>query len=124
MSHKHPNITLIERLDPANLASAKEVFARDVVFHYHNPQLPEIEGDYVGLEGVGAFFQKLGEMTKGTFRVHPVSATPVGDHLVLVQAQNTLTLEDQQIAVDVVVVWRIDNGRVTEVWDIPSVPRS
>jgi predicted SnoaL-like aldol condensation-catalyzing enzyme len=30
-------------------------------------------------------------------------------------------LEDQQLETDVVVVWRIVDGRIAEVWDIPSV---
>ena len=32
----------------------------------------------------------------------------------------TLTLGDEKIETDVVVVWRIVDGRVREVWDIPS----
>ena len=44
----------------------------------------------------------------------------VGDELVVVQTRNSLTLEGQPITIDVVVVWRIVDGRITEVWDIPS----
>ena len=40
------------------------------------------------------------------------------NELVVVQSRNTLTFGDRSVAVDVVVVWRIVEGRVVEVWDI------
>ncbi|WP_421724510.1 nuclear transport factor 2 family protein [Bauldia sp.] len=120
MSDVHPNVALIQRLDPRNMAAATDVFAEDVVFHYFNPRLPDMEGDYVGLAGIGRFFQTLATMSSGTFRVEPVAVTPVGDELVVVQTRNSLTMDDEDITIDVVVVWRIVDGRVKEVWDIPS----
>ena len=121
MSGKHPNVALIERLDLHDIAAAGDIFAEDVVFHYFNPRLPEIHGDYVGRTGIRNFFEKIGETTKGTFRVEPISLTPVGDELVVTHTQNSLTFEGQPITTDVVVVWRIVEGRIAEVWDIPSV---
>tara|TARA_R110000787_G_scaffold285461_5_gene401235 strand:- start:890 stop:1000 length:111 start_codon:yes stop_codon:yes gene_type:complete len=35
----------MKRLDPGNLASAAGFFAPDVVLHYFNPNLPEMQGD-------------------------------------------------------------------------------
>ena len=35
--------------------------------------------------------------------------------------KNRLTRDDALIETDVVVVWRIVDGKVAEVWDIPSV---
>ena len=55
------------------------------------------------------------------FKVNPMSITPVGDELVVVHTKNTMTFADQQIETDVVVVWRIVEGLIREVWDIPSV---
>jgi predicted SnoaL-like aldol condensation-catalyzing enzyme len=80
-----------------------------------------MQGDYVGLEGLQTFFEKIGGRTDGTFKVNPISATAVGDELVVVHTKNTMIFEDQQIEIDVVAVWRIVDGRITEVWDIPSV---
>jgi ketosteroid isomerase-like protein len=121
MAEDHPNIALIRQLNPADMASAANLFAPDVVFHYFNPRLPELQGDYHGLDGIGAFFRKIGAETRGTFRVEPVALTPVGDELVVVQTRNSMTREGEPISVDVVVVWRIVDGRIAEVWDIPSV---
>ncbi|MEL6319232.1 MAG: nuclear transport factor 2 family protein [Cyanobacteria bacterium J06626_14] len=121
MTENHPNISVLQKFDPTNIAGSADVLAENAVFHYFNPLLPAIQGDYVGLKGFHAFFEKIGELTDGTFKVNPISATAIGDELVVVHTQNTMILENQQIQTDVVVVWRIVDGRITEVWDIPSV---
>lgn len=121
MPAEHPNILLLRRLDPRNLASSADLFAEDVVWHFFNPKLPDIQGDYVGLAGIGSFFEKLGARTSGTFRVEPISIHAVGDELVVMHTRNTMVLEDEDVATDVVVVWRIVDGRIAEIWDIPSV---
>ncbi len=118
MTEEHPNISLMKRFDPGNPASAVDLFASDVVWHYFNPNLPEMQGDYVGLEGIRSFFETIGQKSRGTFNIEPVSIDAVGDELVVVQSRNTLTIQDRSIALDVVVVWRFVDGRVVEVWDI------
>lgn len=117
---QHPNITVLQKFDPANIAKASEVISDSAVFHYFNPNLPELQGDYVGLDGFLKFFDAVRQKSKGTFKVKPVAATPVGDELVVVQTVNTMVLEDRQLELDVVVVWRIVEGKIVEVWDIPS----
>lgn len=37
------------------------------------------------------------------------------------EQKNTMILENQQIETDVVVAWRIVDGRITKMRDIPSV---
>jgi ketosteroid isomerase-like protein len=118
MTEDHPNVALLKRLDPRNLAASKGLIAEDVVWHYSNPNLPDMQGDYVGLDGVRSFFEAIAQKSGGTFQIDPLSVTPVGDELVVVQSRNTLTFEGRSITVDVVVVWRIVGGRVVEVWDI------
>jgi len=118
MAQEHPNILLMKQLDPSNLAAANDVFAEDVVWHYFNPSLPDMQGDYVGLDGIRSLFETIGQKTRGAFKVQPVSTTAVGDELVVVQTRNTLTIQDQSIALDVVTVWRFVDGRIVEVWDI------
>lgn len=125
MTEEHPNISLMKRFDPGNLANAADLFAPDAVFHYFNPNLPDIQGDHVGLEGIRSFFETIGRISGGTFKVEPVSIDAVGDELVVVHARNKLTFQDQNIALDVVVVWRIVDGRIVEAWDIvPGRPAS
>jgi len=121
MNDVHPNLVFLQQLTPGDFSGVPDIFAEDVVFHYYNPKLPELQGDYVGQAGVRSFFEKLGAKTKGTFRVNPVSAFAVGDELVVSHTVNTLTLGADDIAIDVVIVWRIVDNRIREIWDIPSV---
>ena len=121
MTEVHPNVAVLSKFDPRNVAAAADVLAEDVVFHFFNPRLPDIQGDYVGLAGIQEFFETMAKQTGGTFRVNPISITAAGDELVVVHSKNTMILQDRQIETDVVVVWRIVDGRIKEVWDIPSV---
>ena len=123
MTEDDPNIALLQQLDRRNMAASAHLFAKDAVFHYYNPNLPELQGDHVGPDGIRAFFEALAEKSRGTFRIEPVSATPVGKELVVVQSRNSLSFETRTVTVDVVTVWRIVEGRIVEVWDIvPGQP--
>jgi len=116
----HPNLALLAKLDLRDLDGSAALFSDDFVWHYFNPKLPDVAGDYVGIEGLKRFFSIIGAKTKGTFRVEPVSATPAGDELVVVHARDTLDIGGQAITLDVVVVWRFVEGKIKEAWDIPS----
>ena len=120
MTENHPNLALLMKVDPTNVAASADVFAEDFVWHYFNPRLPDLQGDYVGVAGLQEFFAKLAATTDGTFKVKPISVTPVGDELVVMQTRNTMTLPGEDVKTDVVLVWRIVDGRIAEVWDIPS----
>lgn len=121
MAEEHVNVSLLKRLDLDNMAASAALFAQDVVWHFFNPLLPDVQGDYVGPTGVQTFFEKIRALTDDTFQVEPISMTAVGDELVVTHTKNRMTLQGRPIATDVVVVWRIVDGRIAEVWDIPSV---
>ncbi len=121
MADQHPNIALLNGIDISNLDACADAFADNAVWRFFNPQLPDVAGDYVGLDGIKAFFARMAQETEGTFNVRPVTAWPVGNELVVVQTQNSLTLGNESVLTDVVLVWRFVDGKVTEVWDIPSV---
>lgn len=69
MTHDHPNISLLKQLDLSNIDGASVLFAEDFVWHFFNPYLPDIQGDYVGVKGLQAFFEKLAALTDGTSRL-------------------------------------------------------
>ncbi len=121
MTEEHPNIAVLKRFNPANVAESVDVFAENVVWHYYNPRLPDLHGDYVGRAGIQTFFDKLASLTGDAFSTNVVSVAPVGDELVVVHRQQVMNLEGHRIESDVVVVWRIVAGRIAEVWDIPSI---
>ena len=120
MTEDHPNLAVLSKLDIRDLDASAALFSDNFVWHYFNPNLPDVEGDYIGVEGLKKFFAILAEETGGTFKVEPISATPAGDELIVVRTRNSMELEDNSVAVDVVVVWRIVDGKITEGWDIPS----
>lgn len=116
----HPNIALLNTIDIRNLDSCADAFAKDAVFHYFNPKALKLQGDYTGIDGIKRFFTTLDTVTDGTFSVRPINAWPVGDELVVVQTKNTLKWDGQITVIDVALVWRFVDGKVAEVFDIPS----
>ena len=121
MEKIHPNLLVIQQFNPANIEDSLEVIAADAVFHYFNPKLPNIAGDYIGKQGFIDFFSAISGQTQGTFTVNPLSIVPMGDELVVTHVQNSMTLSDQDMEIDAVVVWRIVEGKIKEAWDIPAV---
>ena len=121
MSEMHPNVALLSQFDPANLAALANDIAEDFVWHFVNPRLIDIQGDYVGLAGLENFFERLQNVCGGTFKITPVSITTCGDELVVVHVRDTMVLEGTAMEIDAVVVWRIVDGKLAEAWDIPAV---
>lgn len=121
METTHPNIVVLQQFNPANIASSADIIAEDAVFHYYNPRLPNLHGDYHGRQGFMDFFGRLGAQTEGTFKVTPLSIIPMGDELVVTHVKDNMTLWGQPLEIDAVVVWRIVDGKIKEAWDIPAV---
>ena len=122
MNNEHPNISILKKFNPSDPDTLAEVLAEDFVWHYINPQLPELEGDYAGLAGLKQFFQILGGRTKGSFQVNPLSINPMGDELISTHVKDTMSLDGQQLEIDAVVLWCIIGGKIKEAWDIPILP--
>lgn len=120
MTNEHPNLAVLSKLDIRDLDTSAPLFSDNFVWHYFNPNLPDVEGDYEGVDGFKSFFAIIAKKTGGSFKVEPISATPVGDELVVVHTRNSMELKERSIAVHVVVVYRIVNGKIAEGWDIPS----
>ena len=52
MTKTHPNVSLLAKFDAANIAGSADIIAENVIWHFFNPRLPDLQGDYVGLAGV------------------------------------------------------------------------
>jgi len=117
----NPNIGLLEKFDIRNLDACADIVADNFVWHFFNPKLPQLQGDYHGLEELKGFFAKLDAMTNHSLHVSPIGAHAVGDELVVSQTCNRITIGGHTIEFDVVVVWRFVEGKIAEAWDIPSV---
>ena len=86
MIEEHPNVALMRGLDLRNLAGCAQLSAPDFVWHYFNPNLPEVEGDYVGLAGLRSFFEVISSETRGSFKVQPISVNAFEDELVATES--------------------------------------
>ena len=121
MSKEHPNIKVLERLDLTNLEASAEIIADDFIWHYYNPELLDLEGDYPGLSGLMNFFNKIGVLTGGSFKVDHIASCPLGDNLVVTLVEDTMILEGKPMKIEAVVIWCIMNGKIKEAWDIPVI---
>lgn len=121
MTEAHPNVALLSRFDPTNLDGMADILSENFVWHFFNPRLPNLHGDYVGLDGLKNFFVRIQGVTDGTFKISPVSITTCGDELVVVHVKDTMVLKGDSMEIDAVVVWRIIDGAISEAWDIPAV---
>ncbi len=117
------NVDLVARAAPSMWGdvAADDHFAPDFVFHFFNPQLPDLAGDHHGLDGVRSLFAELRERSDTGFRNQPHSLTRYGDELVVAYATNTVGFGGVTLDVDAIVVWRVIEGRIHEAWDIPAV---
>ena len=121
MDTAHPNLAVLERLDLGDLDSCEDIFADSFVWHYFNVRLPELAGDYPGIDGLKSFFAKLGDLVDSSFQQQRIDARPVGDELVVTQVCNQMVLDGKTIEIDAVVVWRVVGSEIAEAWDIPAV---
>ena len=48
MSDEHPKVSVLKRFNPADVTGSADVLSEDVVFHFFNPALLDIQGDYAG----------------------------------------------------------------------------
>ncbi|WP_372742752.1 nuclear transport factor 2 family protein [Neptunomonas sp.] len=121
MEDIHPNLSLLNNLNLQDLDACRSILADNFVWHYFNRHIPDLEGDYRGVDGLKSFFAKLGERSDSSFRVNVIDIRTAGDELVVTQVCNSMNLEGSLMEFDAVVVWRIVNGQVAEAWDIPAV---
>lgn len=93
-SAQQSNLDLVMRagtlIRTAFANSDEELFARDFVFHFVNPQLAELDGDHHGYDGFQSFFERLHQESDTGFHNEPHSLTPYGDEFVVAYATNTV----------------------------------
>ena len=117
----HPNISVLKSFDIQDLDACRDVLADGFIWHYVNPHLPELHGDYHGFKGLKEFFTKLGGTSGGTFQRNHIETRAVADEFVVSQVCNRMTLKTGSIEVDAIVIWRIVDSKIAEAWDIPAI---
>ncbi|MEM0937923.1 MAG: nuclear transport factor 2 family protein [Pseudomonadota bacterium] len=121
MLTEHANICLLKKLDITSHDCRAALFHPDVVWHFFNPKAPDLSGDYHGIEGIADFLERLQSLSNGTFRIEPQDARAIGSELVVAQTRNRFSDGETMTEFDVATVWRVFEGKIAEVWDIPAV---
>ena len=102
------------------LDSAGDAIAENVVWHFLSP-VPELAAKYVGRDQVTIDWPTmLDEVTGGTFSKRIVDVWPIGSDLVVAHLEVAMSVEGVDHAGSAVTVCRVADGRVVEVFDIPS----
>lgn len=113
----HPNEDVIRSYVTAfavgDLDAAKSYLADSIVYHVGGSH--SLAGEYRGKELVVEFFKQRSDRTGGTFKVVPHDLLANDEHGV---ALSSVTAErnGKHFAWDVVTVYHVANGKVTECW--------
>jgi ketosteroid isomerase-like protein len=113
----HPNEDLVrkgfEAFSQGDMGALDGLFADDIV--WHAPGRNQLSGDHRGKEAVFANFQKLFELTGGTFRVEIHDVLANDEHAVVLAhasaQRDGKTLDDNGVQ-----IFHIRDGKVTEQW--------
>ena len=102
------------------LESGGDALAEDVLFHFL-PTVPELVAHFEGRDQVMTEWPKtLDDLTGGTFSARIADVWPVGIDLVVAHIEVEMTIEGVHHAGSSVQVVRVADGRVVEMFDIPS----
>ena len=117
----HPNEELIRRgyqaFAAGDMATLDELFSNDVV--WHAPGRNQLSGTFRGKEEVFATFQRVGELTGGTFKLD-IHAVLADDEHAVVLTRATGEREGRTLDDNSVQVFHIKDGKVTEQWLHPG----
>ena len=117
----HPNEGLIRKgyaaFQSGDMATLSELFADDVV--WHAPGRNQLSGTFRGKEEVFATFQKVFELTGGTFKLDVHTVLADDDHAVVL-TRSTGEREGRKLDDNTVQVFHVSDGKVTEQWLYPG----
>ncbi len=117
----HPNATAYRRTADAFRAGDREALAalidEDVIWHL--PGSGPMAGDIHGLEALFRFFDRLRDVTEGTFMLKEHDVLGTDDHVVALSHMSAVR-EEIPVSVNVVSVFHFRDGRQQERWFHPS----
>ncbi len=114
----HPNVELLQRysaaLQAGQAADALPFYAEDLVLHI--PGRSPHAGTFHGQDAVLAYYTRLFRDTNGSLEVLGVDDIIAGDDHAVTLVRWRLRRGDRTLDVDRVVVYRIVDSRIAEVW--------
>lgn len=114
---EHPNVEVVRQgynaFNNRDTGTLAELIAENVVWHV--PGRSSIAGDYYGRETTFAYFERLQELTNGTYQAELHVAVGDDEHVIIVDhssaKRNGRTYDENEL-----VVFRFRDGRVVEAW--------
>ena len=117
----HPNEKLVrkgyEAFGKGDMDTLNELFADDIV--WNAPGRNQLSGTYRGKDEVFSNFQKVVELTGGSFKIDIHDLLANDDHAVVL-VHTTGEREGKKLDDRAVQVFHIKNGKVTEEWLHPG----
>jgi uncharacterized protein len=115
------NVAVIQRgfeaFAKGDVDALKTLFSTDA--KWNQPETGVLRGNYRGARAILEFFGQLAHETQGSLRVEPVTMAASDDH-VLVFERVTGTRKGKALDTKEVLVFKLDNGVVTEVTELQS----
>jgi ketosteroid isomerase-like protein len=105
-----------EAFAKGDLATVTGLFARDIVWTI--PGNSAIAGEYNGTEEILGFFANLMGSSGGTFSL-PLNHLLASDDRVVALCSQSAERNGQTLDADLVHVWHLADGKVTQFWGIP-----
>ncbi len=119
---EHPNVDLIRRgfdaFNAGDMDALSELLDENVVQHMAGNNTL-FSGDHQGRDNVFAMYGRLGEASGGTFRA-PVEDIWANDDTAVAIYRATGERNGKQLDMRNVLIFKIANGIVTELTDIPA----
>jgi ketosteroid isomerase-like protein len=122
---EHPNVQRIRDAYAAfaagNLAEALKDMAPGAVFHFNGAG--PLSGDHTGVDEITTVLARGFELTAGTQKLDIANVFADAHHGVVVLRETASRPDGATLDVDEVHVLAIDGeGRITDLWDLPSDP--
>jgi uncharacterized protein len=122
---EHPNVQRIRdayaAFSAGDLTAALKDLAPNAVFHFNGSG--PLSGDHTGLDDISAALIGTFELTAGTQKLDIASVFADDHHGVVVLRETASRPDGATLDIDEVHVLAIDDeGRITDLWDLPTDP--